>query len=191
MDALFGVAGEDFVVLASDASFRNNVVVSKTDHNRCTRVTNKIAVVSAGGQGDSVRAIKYVFETLKYEEMANGLKITEKAFSSVLQKHIHASLRKSPINTISIIGGVSEGKGQLMYVDQYGAVCSSKYIGTGYAAYMFHSSMDMKYTPGISEEEAVHLITEIYAGLKKRMVVNYNKLYMCIVNSNGITERLV
>lgn len=191
MDALFGVAGENFVVLAADASFRNNVVVSKTDHNRCTRVTNQIAVVSAGAQGDSMRAIQFVLETLRYEEAANGLKITERAFTSLLQKHVHQKLRTGPIDTTTIIGGISEGKGRVSYVDQYGAVCSVPFIGTGYAAYMFHSAMDMRYTPKITEEEVIALITEIYQGLKTRMVVNYDQLHLCVINQSGITERTV
>lgn len=191
MDALFGVAGEKFVVLAADASFRNNVVVAKTDHSRCTRVTNQIAVVSAGAQGDSMRAVQFVLETLRYEEAANGLRITERAVTSLLQKHVHQKLRTGPINTTTIIGGISEGTGRITYVDQYGAVCSAPFIGTGYAAYMFHSAMDMKYTPTITEDEAVNLIAEIYQGLKTRMVVNYDRLYLWVINQNGITERTV
>jgi len=188
MDALFGVAGRDFVVLASDTYFRNNVVVSKTDHIRCTKISDSVAVITAGDQGDCDRTTQYIFETLKFEQMANGLKITEKTYASVLQKYVHEKLRKDPVNVTSIVGGVSEGRGKIFYVDHYGAQSSPKYIGTGYASYLFLSAMDMCYRENMTEQEAVQEIVQIYERIKKQLVVNYGGLHLCVINANGVKE---
>ncbi|OAG31363.1 2S proteasome subunit beta 4 [Nematocida displodere] len=187
-DALFGVATRNFVVLASDTLFRNNVLVTKSDHIRYTKITDKTAVISAGNQGDCERTIQYVVEALKYEELANSLLITEKTFTSVLQNHIYTKLRKDPVQTMSIVGGVSEGEGCLFLIDQYGATSSAKYMATGYAAHFFLSGMDLKYRPDLTEEEVIAHITDIYEGVKKRMVINYGGLHFCVISRDGIRE---
>ncbi|KAI5191316.1 20S proteasome subunit beta 4 [Nematocida minor] len=186
MDVLFGVAGRDYVVLACDTMFRNNVLVPKNDHNKCTEITKYSAVISGGKQGDCDRVIRAVLEQLKYENISNGLELTEKVFSSALQEEIHGRLRRSPVELSSIVGGVSEGTGKLFMVDQYGACSSYKHMATGYGAPFFITGMKMKHTDEMGVKETVDLIQEIYEGVKRRLVLNYGKLHFCAITKDGV-----
>lgn len=186
MDALFGVAGRDYVVLACDTMFRNNVLVPKDDYNKCTEITSSSAVVTGGKQGDAHREIQGVIEQLKYESMSNGLNITERVFSNLLQNNIHEKLRKNPVEINAIVGGISEGEGKVFMVDQYGACSSYKHMATGYAAPFFITRMNMKHNEQMDARKTVELIQEIYQGVKSRLILNYGKLRFCVITAERI-----
>lgn len=189
MDALFGVATKDYVVLASDTFFRNSVVVAKTDHKRCTKISERAAVITSGQQGDCDRTIRRILESLKYEESTGCLAVTEQTFSSCLQRYMHEGLRKNPVEVTSIIGGMSNGYGQLFYIDKYGAEISGNYFSVGYASYLFLSAMDMHYRPDMPKDEAVNTIKETYENIKKKLIVSYGSLHICtITREEGVQE---
>ncbi|KAI5184414.1 20S proteasome subunit beta 4 [Nematocida homosporus] len=188
MDVLFGVATHDFVLLASDMYFRNNVIVSKTDLVRFTKISERAAVIASGNQGDCERTIRYNLESLRFQEAANGLVLTEQTFASRLQKHIHSLVRRKPVEVTALIGGISSGSGLLYTIDQYGALTTTKYAGTGYAGNLFLSAMDSKYRPDMSEEEAIDTIRSIYEGIKNKLVINYGNLHLCLITRNGMRE---
>ncbi|KAI5166805.1 20S proteasome subunit beta 4 [Nematocida sp. ERTm5] len=188
MDALFGVAGKNYVVLACDTMYRNNILVPKSDHNKCVEINDKAAVISGGNLGDCARVIGGVLEGIKYESIAHGLVITEQVFASALQMEIHNNLRKSPVDVTSIIGGLSEGVGKLYMIDQYGACSSYKYMATGYCSPFFLTKMKMCHTEETPVEETVELLKEIYEGIKKRLVLNYGILHFCIITEDGIKQ---
>lgn len=188
MDALFGVAGRDYVVLASDTLFRNSVLVPKDDYNKCTEITGHSAVVAGGKQGDAKREIQAVLEELKYENISNSLEITEKVFSNALQNAIHSRLRKNPVEITAIVGGISEGEGKVYMVDQYGACSEYKHMATGYAAPFFITKMKMAHTEEMGVDRTVELLKEIYDGVRKRLVLNYSKLRFCTITADGIRQ---
>ncbi|EHY66428.1 20S proteasome subunit beta 4 [Nematocida ausubeli] len=188
MDALFGVAGKDYVILACDTMYRNNILVPKSDHNKCIEINNKSAVISGGNLGDCDRVVQGVLEGLRYESIAHGLNITEKVFASALQMEIHSKLRKAPVEVSSIAGGISEGSGQIYMIDQYGACSSYKHMATGYCAPFFLTKMKMCHTSEMDVEQTVELMKEIYEGIKKRLVLSYGTLHFCAITAEGIRQ---
>lgn len=181
-DALFGVAGKDFVVLASDTLFRNNIVVSNADYMRCTDVTDKTSVIAAGDQGDALRVVKYAEEVLKLGAASADLRITEEAVAHVLQQSIYQSLRRNPVQVAVIVGGVSEGKGKIFLVDTYGAVSTSRFLASGYPAYLLLSAMDRTFHPEMTADQVVHLIKDIYKGVSERLVLQYRDLHFRVIS---------
>lgn len=188
MDILFGVAGRDYVILATDTMYRNNILVSKDDHRKCREISNRSAVVFGGNQGDCDRVVQGVLEELKYENIANELPLSEKVFSSALQLKIHGKLRQNPVEVTCIVGGITDGPGQLFMVDQYGACSSYKYMASGYGAPFFLTRMQMSHTEEMSMEETISLIKEVHEGVKKRLVLNYGNLHFCAITKEGIEE---
>lgn len=181
-DALFGVAGKDFVVLASDTLFRNNIVVSNADYMRCTDVTEKTSVIAAGDQGDALRVVKYAVEAMKLGAASEDLRITEESLAHVLQQSIYQSLRRNPVRVAAIVGGVSEGTGKIFLVDSYGAVSTSRFLASGYPAYLLLSAMDRSFHPDMTPEQVVHLVKEVYKGVSQRLVLQYRDLHFRVIS---------
>ncbi|KAI5180323.1 20S proteasome subunit beta 4 [Nematocida sp. AWRm80] len=190
MDALFGVVTKEGVLLASDRYFRNNVIITKSDHIRYKKITDKAAVISAGDQGDCMRVIQEIIEVLKYESLANSIDVQACTFTSLLQKKIHTSLRSGPVNVQALVGGIDNNIPTLFMVDNYGAVSSSKYMATGYASHFFLSAMDMHYSQEMTKDQAKEVIKEVYNGIRKRMVINYGHLHFCTITENGVLEEV-
>ncbi|KAI5171372.1 20S proteasome subunit beta 4 [Nematocida sp. LUAm3] len=187
MEVLFGVATREYVILASDTYFRNNVVISKSNHIRYRKLDEKIGIISSGDQGDSDRTVRYLQDSLGYHKASNYLRVTERTAASYLQDHIHSSLRSNPLNVSSLIGGFSEGEGKLFSVDNYGALTSSNYLASGYSSYFFLSYMDKWYHPDMPVQEAIHHIKEAFQGVKNRLVVSYSNLHLCVITKEGIS----
>ncbi|KAH9386222.1 20S proteasome subunit beta 4 [Nematocida major] len=189
MDVLYGVAGRDYVVLACDTMYRNNVLVPKNDYKKYVDICGKSAVISGGKQGDCSRVVQGVLEGLRYESIANGLEISEKVFANALQMEIYGRLRKAPVEVCSIIGGMSEGSGRLYMVDQYGACSSYKHMAYGYGAPFFITCMKKRHTEDTSAEETIEIIKEVYEGVKRKLVLNYGSMYFYIITKEG-TQRI-
>jgi 20S proteasome alpha/beta subunit len=191
MDALFAMETKDFVLLASDGSFKNNVVVSRTDPKNL-KITEHTALMCSGNQGDCLRVSRAIREKVKVLAFRDGLQVSECMVATLLQNEIYKKLRtRERVEVESIVGGVSEGKGRLYSVDVYGALMQGKYFASGYGKYLWYAAMDHRYREDMTLNEAIALLREIYAGVKSRLAINYRELDLVVITRDGMSRMVI
>lgn len=187
MNSLFGLRGKDFTLVASDMRLSKSVVTLLQDDRKHYAVWDRVSVGYSGEPGAVHSLLSYAREKLKFESLRNSVPVTAEVMAHVIQKTVHASLRRNPYNA----GCLVADKDVLFAVDVYGAMWRADYACMGYAQYFLYGILDQEWNSDIVLEDAMAVVRKCATALKERFVLGATSYSVRIVTDQGIEERVV
>lgn len=187
MEALIGITGKDFVLLAADTLSARSIVVMKGDGKKIVNLNDQVAMAYCGEPGDTVNFAEYIQANVRLYSMRNNLDLDPKAAAHFTRRNLADSLRsRTPYSVNMLIGGVGKkGIPELYWLDYLSALTKVPFAAHGYASYFVLSLMDRHYREGMDETEAMDLLQKCLRELAQRFIVNLPDFYVKIVKGNG------
>lgn len=93
MEALFGIVGKDFVLVAADELIVRSIMVVKSTEDKSRRLSNHIEMLYSGDAGDSVAFSEFIQANLKLNEIQQGFPISTRAAATFTRNQLSTSLR--------------------------------------------------------------------------------------------------
>lgn len=199
MEALIGITGEDFVIMAADRNAARSIVVMKSEDNKFRDLSNNCTICYAGEPGDSTDFAEYIQANVRLYEKRNELPLSPHAIAHYTRRQLADALRtRSRYSTNVLIGGVGAkedtGPGlvpQLYWLDHLAALTELPFAAHGYAAYFVLSLLDRHWRRGITLPEGLELLRMCLMELKTRFIVNLPHFTVKIIRSSGIEESVM
>jgi 20S proteasome subunit beta 4 len=93
MEALIGIVGGDYVILAADRRAARSIVVMKSTDNKFRDLGKTVSLAYSGEPGDAVNFAEYVQGNVKLYEMRNELSLSTHAAAHYTRRLLADSLR--------------------------------------------------------------------------------------------------
>jgi len=156
-----GIVCKDGIVLAADRKATADYFVAHKKVEKIVRITDNVAVTTAGLVSDIQLVIKLTKAELKLKKIRTKIEPTVKEAANLFATILYHNIRKfSPILGIAafIVGGVDD-KGFWLYdTSPDGASLEYKdFVSTGSGSILTYGVLETNYTPEITVKEAVKL----------------------------------
>merc|ERR1719222_224339 len=170
-EAVFGIQGKDFVLMAADAHAVQSIACLKDDVDKIFVVQN-YAMACVGPNGDVTNFMEYISKNIRLYQLRNSLNLSVKATVNFTRNELAAALRKGPFQTDLIIAGVDEDGPSLYFMDYLASAEKVNKAAHGYGAYFALSIMDRYYKPDLTLEEGKDIMRKCIQEMKTRFVLH-------------------
>eukprot|EP00928_Gymnodinium_smaydae_P041060 TRINITY_DN277_c0_g1_i1.p1 TRINITY_DN277_c0_g1~~TRINITY_DN277_c0_g1_i1.p1 ORF type:complete len:198 (-),score=56.27 TRINITY_DN277_c0_g1_i1:113-706(-) len=187
-EALFGICGKDFVIMAADQHAAFSICRLKDDVDKIYEVEGKMFAAS-GPNADTTNFVEFISKNLRLQALRTGLKASVKAVTNFTRNELAYSLRKGPYQADLLIGGVDEdGTPSLYFMDYLASSEKVQKAAHGYGAYFALSIMDRYYKPDLTVEEAKDIIVKCVVEMQTRFLIHMGKFKCKIATKDGVQE---
>lgn len=187
MEAMFGLVGKDFVIVAADCGEKFSIVRLKDDSDKIWQVEDML-FAAAGPSADTHNFVEFVSKNICLHTLRTGLKLSTKAAAAFTRNELAAALRKGPYNADMMIAGVDNGKPGLYFMDYLASMEKCNKCAHGYGAMFTLGLMDRYWKKDLELEEAKDIIRKCIAELEKRFIVQLGKYKCKVVDKDGCRE---
>ncbi|XP_015674531.1 proteasome subunit beta type-1 [Protobothrops mucrosquamatus] len=194
---ILAIAGEDFVVVASDTRLSEDYAIHSRDSPKCYKLTDTTVIGCSGFHGDCLTLTKILEARLKMYKHSNNKIMTSGAIAAMLSTILY-SRRFFPYYVYNIIGGLDEeGKGAVYSFDPVGSYQRDSFKAGGSASAMLQPLLDnqvgLKNMQGVKQlplslEKALQLVKDVFISAAERDVYTGDALKICIITKDGIKE---
>ncbi|XP_058023121.1 proteasome subunit beta type-1 [Ahaetulla prasina] len=194
---ILAIAGEDFVVVASDTRLSEDYAIHSRESPKCYKLTDTTVIGCSGFHGDCLTLTKILEARLKMYKHSNNKTMSSGAIAAMLSTILY-SRRFFPYYVYNIIGGLDEeGKGAVYSFDPVGSYQRDSFKAGGSASAMLQPLLDnqvglknmqgMRQLP-LSLEKALQLVKDVFISAAERDVYTGDALKICIITKDGIKE---
>lgn len=93
MEALIGITGKDFVLLAADRVAARSIVVMKGTEDKFRSLSNHVSMTYCGEPGDTVQFAEYIQRNVRLYAMRNEMELSPSAAAHFTRRALADSLR--------------------------------------------------------------------------------------------------
>lgn len=93
MEALIGIVGADFVLLAADRLAARSIVVMKGTEEKFRDLSGHVSMAYCGEAGDTVQFAEYIQRNVKLYAMRNGIELSTEAAAHFTRRALADALR--------------------------------------------------------------------------------------------------
>lgn len=189
MDCVFGITGNDYVILAADKSVAQSIIKMQDDDNKIVKVADSTLISSVGEVSTRKDFTKLVKSNLQYNyyKYSNNLLTSEVA--SFTRHMVADSLRsRNPYQVGSIIAGVDDGVPSLYLIESLGGMERVSKAVLGYASHFLYGLMDSCHKKDFSLEDGKDCIKKCIQELKVRFLMNIQDFDVFVISKNGIVD---
>lgn len=207
MEAVIGIRGLDYVLLASDRRAARSIVVMKSTEVKTRDLSRSVGMAYCGEPGSAVEFAEYVQANTRLYAVRNGYSLTASEAAHYARRLLADALRtRSPYQTNILVGGfggleensvkpeqknASKEGPRLYTIDHLATLAELPFAAHGYAAYFVLSLMDRHYRPEMTLEEGMALLRMCLAELKTRFIVGLPEFTVQIIKPSGIQETIL
>ncbi|THD25130.1 Proteasome subunit beta type [Fasciola hepatica] len=185
MECVIGLRTDNFCIVAADTRASRSICTMKHDEEKMFKFSARILAAVCGEAGDTNQFAEFIQQNMQLYEIRNGYELTPCGAANFTRGNLAKALR-SQVNMV--IAGYDEKAGpELYYLDYLATLAKVPFAVHGYGSYMSLSVLDRSYRPGMSVDEAVHLIRQCAQEIQKRFIVNLDRYCVRLVNKDGIT----
>lgn len=191
LECLIGVKFNNFVLMATDMSHLQSIMVQKSDDDKMLALSKNLVMAVSGEAGDTTQFAEYIAKNIQLYKMRNGYELPPAAAVHFTRHTLATHLRsREPYFVNLLMGGVDPdtNKTELFYMDYLAASIPVKYYAFGYGGMFTLSVMDKEYTPDMNEKEAYELLKKCVAEIKRRFIINLPKFRVRIISKEGIKD---
>lgn len=196
-EALFGIKGADFVLLATDTRSIRSIVVMKGEEEKFRELNSSALLAYSGEAGDTVNFAEFIQRNVQLYGVRNDKELGVSEAANWTRRTLADSLRsRHPYQVNVLIGGVerdylsakpeSNVTPKLYWIDYLSAMAELPYAVHGYASYFCTSLLDRYWREGMSQDEVLGLLKMCLQELKVRFIVSFPKLAIRIIRSDGV-----
>lgn len=102
MEALIGIVGKDFVLIAADRVAARSIVVMKGTEDKFRALSEHVLMTYAGEAGDTVQFAEYVQRNVRLYAMKNELELSTEAAAHFTRRSLADSLRTRVLIVICV-----------------------------------------------------------------------------------------
>merc|ERR1719231_86350 len=187
MDSVFGLVGEDFVMVAADAAAARSILVFKHDEDKITPLDSHKVIAASGTPADCVNFVDYINKNMKLYELNNGVNLSTKATANFIRNELATALRKGPYQSNILLAGHDAQDGSTLYtMDMYAALSKINFGAHGYAANFILSVFDRDWRKGMNVEEGIEVIKKCIHELNTRFLISQPVFIVKVIDKNGI-----
>ena len=135
MEALFGIVGKDFVLIAADNLVARSIMVLKAGQDKTIPLTSHCTLSYSGEPGDSVNFSELIRCNLQLYSISQSTPLSTAACANFTRRQISESLRtRNAYQTQLLVAGwdqyAPDGGAELYWIDYMGSMTK-----TGFAAH--------------------------------------------------------
>ncbi len=120
MECLLAFVGQDFTVIAADATSRRSILQYSQDLDRFVKMTSTCGTVGAGDEGDRVQFLEYIAKNVQLHKMRNGYELSTHAVANYTRRNIAEFLRSRGAYQVNmVIAGCDKESGPAVYFLDY------------------------------------------------------------------------
>jgi len=186
-EALFGLCGKDFVILAADMQAAHSIIRVKSDADKIRQVEDML-FAATGPSSDVHNFVEFVEKNIKLHTLRTGLKLSTKAAANFTRNELASSLRKGPYQADLLIAGFDDDGPGLYFLDYLASMEKVNKAAQGYGAFFTLGLMDRYYKPDLTLEEAKDIIRKCIKEMETRFVINLGNYKCKVVDANGVRE---
>ena len=188
-EALFGIVGKDFVLLAADRNAARSIVQYKADEDKLTELDQYKLLGATGPTGDRNNFCEYIQKNMTLYELRSGVSLSTHAAANYTRNQLAEALRQNPYQVSLLLGGWDKTAGPSMYyMDYLGSMHQMKIAAHGYASYFALSIMDRYWKEDMTVDEAMDLLRKCIDELKTRFILSLQEFKIKIVSKDGIKD---
>lgn len=196
-EALFGIKGADFVLLATDTRSIRSIVVMKGEEEKFRQLNSTAMLAYSGEAGDTVNFAEFIQRNIQLYGVRNDKELGVCAAANWTRRSLADSLRsRHPYQVNVLVGGLERDNlasdpstslsPKLYWIDYMAAMVELPFACHGYASYFCTSLLDRYWREGMSQDEVLGLLKLCMEELKVRFIVNFPKLAIRIIRHDGV-----
>jgi 20S proteasome subunit beta 4 len=93
MEALFGIVGKDFCMVAADVVAANSILVLKSTEDKSRDLNKHITMLYTGEKGDTVNFAEYVQRNVQLYGIRNEIPMSTKGAANYTRRELSDALR--------------------------------------------------------------------------------------------------
>ena len=188
MDSCFGIAGDDWVILACDAAVNRSIFTLKHDEDKITQLNKLKLMASSGEQTERYAFSNYIMRNLQLMEFRTGHEPDVESTAQFIRSEMAEALRKAPYQVNCLIGGYDkiDNQAKLYWMDYLGTLQQVTKGAHGYAAYFVNSVLDNHYKKGMTAQQGVEAMKACITELRTRFIINQPTFVAKIVTKDGV-----
>ena len=190
MEGILGITFKDFVLLATDTSVTQSIILVKNDVSKTYQLSEKLIMGVCGEPGDSIQFAEFIEKNIQLYKIRNGFELSPKAAANFIQRNMASYLRsRTPYQCNILLAGYDKENGpELYYIDYLACLIKMPFGMHGYGSFFVLGTLDKFYRHDMNEKEAYELLTKCVHQVQKRLVVNLPAFKVKIVRKDGISE---
>jgi len=186
-EAIFGIKGKDFVLLAADCHTAQSIIRLKDDTDKLHEVEDMVFACS-GPQADTLNFTEFIAKNIRLEALRTGLKMGVQAAANFTRSELASALRRGPYQCDLLIGAVDSDGPQLYFIDYLASSEKVNKAAHGYGAYFALSIMDKEYKDDLTLDEAKAIIVKCIVEMQTRFLIHMGNFKCKVVTANGSQE---
>ena len=189
MDCVFGIQGNDYILLAGDrASVSNSIIkLQDTDH-KILKLTDNQMIACVGEAYDKKNFSKYIKANMENYYFQNGQRLTTDETAAYIRKELAEGIRSSPHQCNCLVAGFDVDGPKLYWLDYLGSYAKLLKAAHGYGAYFLYGLMDNYYKKDLSLKDGEMIITKCINELKTRFSINMVDFDVFKITKEGIED---
>ena len=188
MDAVFGICGKEWVIVAADTSVNRSIFSLKHDEDKIMQLNNYKLLACAGEHTDRYAFCNYIQKNLQLQEYRTGFEPSVEASAQYTRSELAQALRKGPYQVNLLMAGYDhlDGQAKLYWMDYFGTLQQVSKGAHGYAAYFVNSVLDNNFKQDMTLEEGIETLKKCIVELNTRFIINQPKYIAKIATKDGI-----
>ncbi|KAJ4454430.1 putative Proteasome subunit beta type-2-B [Paratrimastix pyriformis] len=186
MEAIIGLRGRDFVLLAGDTKIAHSVMLLKSDVDRIVEIENHIGLAYVGEPGDDQQCVQYLAKNIVLHSMRTGTPMTGNAAAHFVRRTLADGLREHPYNVNLIMGSVDREQAGLYFLDYTGSLAEVKFCAHGYGSFFILGLLDSLYHDDVTLEQGIIMIRKCLAEIKRRLLIQTPAFCVKVITKDGI-----
>ncbi|WFD00677.1 proteasome endopeptidase complex [Malassezia yamatoensis] len=191
MEALLGITGKGYTIIASDNNAARSIVKMKSDDDKQKELSQNLVMTYAGESGDTIQFSDYVERNMRLYTIRNNIQLRPRAAAAWIRTQIAESLRsRKPYQVNMLLGGYDAPSStpELYWLDYLGTLVQVPYAAQGYAAYLTTSTMDRYHRPDMSLDQGLDLLKRCIDELQKRLVIDVGSFTVRVIDQHGVRK---
>mmetsp|Transcript_2331 Transcript_2331/g.3155 ORF Transcript_2331/g.3155 Transcript_2331/m.3155 type:complete len:196 (-) Transcript_2331:132-719(-) len=187
MEALIGITGKDYVIVAADASAARSIVVFKTDEDKILQLDSHKLLACSGPTGDRYQFCEFVQKNLHLHEMRTDVRMGTKAAAAWTRNELATALRKGPYQVNLLLAGYDKGSGpSLFFMDYMASMAEVPFGAHGYASNFVLSTMDRYWKKGMTLAEGKDVLKKCLHEIRTRFLVSLPAFSIKVITETGV-----
>ncbi len=169
----------------------------KGEEEKFRQLNSSSILAYCGEAGDTVNFAEFIQRNIQLYGVRNDKELGVCAAANWTRRSLADALRsRNPYQVNVLVGGVERDHlaadpstsvtPKLYWIDHLAAMVELPFAVHGYASYFCTSLLDRYWREGMSQEEVLSLLKICLTELKVRFIVNFPKLAIRIIRSDGI-----
>jgi proteasome beta subunit len=186
MTTTIGLVYDNGVILGSESRATEGYFIASKEAPKIYKVSERIGMTISGGVADCQQMVKTIRALTNIRRMEIGRDVSVKSVAQLTSLSLFQN-RLAPYISELIIGGVDEIGSHLYTLDPLGSLMHEEhYTATGSGSVVAFGVLESKFKDGLSQDEAVALISSAITAARSRDVASGGPLQIvAITKSEG------